>query len=78
MIEFHLDLDGKGAEYVAGHCWLPEQISRVIQDVRVGEMADGIDDKNPVASELAERQWRADPKDGMRPMQSVRDQWRIR
>ena len=22
-VEFHLDLDGKGAEYAAGHCWLP-------------------------------------------------------
>src|ERR1700761_3134775 len=23
--EFHLDLDGQGAEYAAGHCWLPQE-----------------------------------------------------
>ncbi len=25
VVEFHLDLDGKGAEYASGHCWLPER-----------------------------------------------------
>lgn len=76
MIEFHLDLDGSGAEYASGHCWLPEQISRVIRDVRMGESADGVDDKNPVESELVERMWRADPIDGMRPLLTIRKQWR--
>ena len=29
FIEFHIDLDGKGEEYEAGHCWLPNQIAEV-------------------------------------------------
>ncbi|MFZ4108556.1 MAG: N-acetylneuraminate synthase family protein, partial [Candidatus Planktophila sp.] len=33
VIEFHLDLDGTGEEFAAGHCWLPEQIGAVIRDV---------------------------------------------
>ena len=33
-VEFHLDLDGKGAEYAAGHCWLPEEIAPVIARIR--------------------------------------------
>jgi hypothetical protein len=23
IIEFHLDLEGKGEEFSSGHCWLP-------------------------------------------------------
>ena len=37
VIEFHLDLDGKGAEFKSGHCWLPEQIGSVIKHVREGK-----------------------------------------
>lgn len=77
MIEFHLDLDGTGPEYAAGHCWLPARIAELIRDTHVGEQCDGTDDKQPVAGEADEALWRADPVDGLRPLQAVRDQWRL-
>ena len=76
VIEFHLDLDGDGAEYRAGHCWLPDQIGRVIKDVNRGLQTDGDGRKEPVDSELADRMWRADPSDGLRPMKEIRASWR--
>lgn len=75
MIEFHLDLDGTGAEFGAGHCWLPRQIAPVIETVHHGVAADGTGDKLPVPAELADRPWRADPADGLRPMRSLRATW---
>ena len=75
-VEFHLDLDGAGAEYAAGHCWLPEEIAPVIARIREGERADGEGFKEPVAAELADREWRADPVDGLRPLRHVRAQWK--
>lgn len=72
VIEFHLDLDGKGEEFEAGHCWLPEQIAAVIADVKKGFAADGHGIKEPVPSELPDRLWRADPSDGLRPLKQIR------
>ena len=40
-VEFHLDLDGEGAEYAAGHCWLPQEIAPVIARIRESLVADG-------------------------------------
>jgi sialic acid synthase SpsE len=74
-IEFHLDLDGKGAEYASGHCWLPGEIAPVIARIREGESADGSGFKEPVAAELADRDWRADPSDGLRPLRHIRARW---
>ncbi|HUJ02678.1 MAG TPA: N-acetylneuraminate synthase family protein [Rhizomicrobium sp.] len=74
-IEFHLDLDGKGAEYEAGHCWLPEEIAPVIARIRESMKADGEGFKGPQPSELADRDWRADPSDGMRPLRHIRAEW---
>jgi sialic acid synthase SpsE len=71
-VEFHLDLDGKGAEYASGHCWLPDEIAPVIARIREGERADGEGFKGPVASELSDRDWRADPIDGLRPLRHIR------
>ena len=71
-VEFHLDLDGKGAEYAAGHCWLPQEIAPVIARIRESLAADGAGYKGPQPSELADREWRADPSDGMRPLKHVR------
>lgn len=76
VIEFHLDLDGKGEEFGAGHCWLPDQIGAVIRDVGKGFVADGNGIKEPVPSELPDRLWRADPSDGLRPMKEIRAQWK--
>lgn len=76
VIEFHLDLDGKGEEYGAGHCWLPEKIGAVINDVNKGFIADGNGVKEPVPSELPDRLWRADPSDGLRPLKELRAEWK--
>lgn len=76
VIEFHLDLDGQGEEYAAGHCWLPEQIGAVIKEIDKGFAADGDGVKVPVPSELSDRQWRADPSDGLRPLKAIRETWR--
>jgi N-acetylneuraminate synthase len=75
LIEFHLDLDGLGPEYAAGHCWLPYEMAAVIREVRTAESADGNGLKVPMASELPDREWRADPSDGLRPMRDVRRSW---
>jgi len=75
IIEFHLDLDGKGEEFSAGHCWLPDQISKVIKEVKKGFVADGNGVKEPVPSELPDRLWRADPSDGLRPLKEIRSTW---
>jgi N-acetylneuraminate synthase len=74
-VEFHLDLDGKGAEYATGHCWLPEEIAPVIARVREAFEADGTGFKDPQPAELADRDWRADPMDGMRPLRNIRALW---
>jgi N-acetylneuraminate synthase len=74
-IEFHIDIDGHGAEYRAGHCWLPDEIGPVIERIRLGESADGRYLKAPTDAELPDRVWRADPSDGLRPFKQVRDQW---
>lgn len=76
VVEFHLDLDGKGAEYAAGHCWLPDEIAPVIARIREGFLADGDGFKGPQPSELSDRDWRADPADGMRPLKQVRASYR--
>jgi N-acetylneuraminate synthase len=72
-IEFHLDLDSQGAEFSTGHCWLPDQIETVISQVRRAETADGTGVKKPTPSELADRGWRTDPSDGLRPLKQVRE-----
>lgn len=72
MIEFHLDLDSQGEEFSSGHCWLPEQMGQVIRDMEQGLCADGNGHKHPVASELPDREWRADPSDGLRPFKHLR------
>ena len=76
VVEFHLDLDGNGAEYAAGHCWLPEEIAPVIARIRESFDADGTGFKGPQPSELADREWRADPSDGMRPLRAIRATWK--
>jgi N-acetylneuraminate synthase len=36
VVEFHLDLDGKGWEFHYGHCWLPTEIKDVISVINTG------------------------------------------
>jgi len=71
-VEFHLDLDGEGAEYAAGHCWLPNEIAPVIARIKESIQSDGEGFKGPQPSELSDRDWRADPRDGMRPLHHLR------
>ena len=73
VIEFHLDLDGKGDEFKTGHCWLPDQKREVIKTINEGFLADGTGEKAPSPSELPDRFWRADPSDGLRPFKQVRE-----
>ena len=84
MVEFHLDLDGTGVEFSAGHCWLPTQIAPVIEAIHHGlsesgerafQASDGTGEKRPVEAEIADRPWRADPSDGLRPMRAIRSTW---
>ena len=72
MVEFHLDLEGQGAEFSAGHCWLPQAMRQVVAAVRTGILAEGDGLIGPVPSEMKEREWRADPEDGLRPMRATR------
>ncbi|WP_415714106.1 N-acetylneuraminate synthase family protein [Maridesulfovibrio sp.] len=76
IIELHLDLDKTGAEYEAGHCWLPHQVERLIRHIREGLEADGDGVKRPVEAEMPDREWRADPEDGLRPFKSIRKIWK--
>ena len=76
FIELHLDLDGQGAEFGPGHCWLPETAGPLIQSLRVGMKADGHGRKEPAPSERHDRVWRADPSDGLRPLLETRQRWR--
>lgn len=71
-IEFHLDLDGKGEEFSAGHCWLPPDISPVISDARKASEIDGQALKLQSPKEAPDRDWRADPSDGLRPLLHLR------
>jgi N-acetylneuraminate synthase len=73
VIEFHLDLDGQGEEFASGHCWLPDTIKNTIALIKDGFIADGTGEKRPAPSEQADRLWRADPSDGLRPFKSIRD-----
>ena len=75
VIEFHLDIDGNGEEFKAGHCWLPNQISELIININKGFESDGTGTKEPTISEISDRMWRADPTDGLRPLKSIRENW---
>jgi len=72
VVEFHLDLDGKGEEFESGHCWLPNEIGPVIEQVRQALDADGDGIKEPAPCEISDRLWRTDPSDGLRPLKSIR------
>lgn len=73
IVEFHLDLDGNGEEFSAGHCWLPDNIKNTIALIKDGFRSDGSGIKLPAPSEEADRLWRADPSDGLRPFKEIRE-----
>ena len=77
VVEFHFDLEGRGEEFGGGHCWLPGTIAPVIAggDFPADPVCDGDGRLGPVPAETAERPWRADPSDGLRPTFEVRRTW---
>lgn len=75
MVEFHLDLEGRGDEFETGHCWLPDAIQETIRQIRIADAAEGAGPKQPTRIEAEERSWRADPRDGLRPLQPLRQTW---
>ena len=69
FIEFHFDLESMlGFESSVGHCWPPRKIKQVIDNVRIGEMAEV--SKNTAEQEASK--WRTDPIDGLRPLREYR------
>lgn len=75
-VELHFDLDGNGAEFPSGHCWLPDQIGFLREQLSVERDADaspldGSGVKVPTLAEQHERRWRADPEDGLRPRKTA-------
>ncbi len=72
IIEFHLDLDGKGPEYKGGHCWLPYEFKRIIDLEKSNQLSDGNGIITFQDVEKHERNWRSDPKDGLRPIRKER------
>lgn len=72
-IEMHFDIDGNGFEANAGHCWLPKDCYDLINTIRKNELMDGLDGKKPSDVEKLERNWRADPRDGLRPLLKIRN-----
>jgi N-acetylneuraminate synthase len=68
IVEMHLDLDGEGAEFGPGHCWLPSDAAMAIDICRKADTYNSLAEKKPADIENEERLWRADPSDGLRPM----------
>ena len=71
-IEIHVDIDGAGVEFPSGHCWLPEEIKMLRNFIDEGILSDGKGSLAPAEAELKERDWRADPTDGLRPLKKIR------
>ena len=76
VIEFHIDIEGDGEEFNSGHCWLPNDMKKLINEVSEGLSADGNGVKEPIDAEIDDRLWRTDPSDGLRPFKSIRDKLR--
>jgi len=74
-IEMHFDIDGKGFEANAGHCWLPHDCYNLISAIRKNKIIDGVSKKKPSDVEKLERNWRADPRDGLRPLLKIRNKF---
>jgi sialic acid synthase SpsE len=72
VIEMHIDLEGKGNEYHFKHCWLPEKAKKIIKNVRDFQNFKEFLGKKISLAEKKERNWRADPHDGLRPAKSIR------
>jgi sialic acid synthase SpsE len=72
IIEFHMDLDEKGKEFKFNHCWLPSEIQEIINVIKKEKLIDGKNKKIITYAEKIEKDWRADPVDGLRPLRKIR------
>ena len=72
-VEMHIDLDENGVEYGSGHCWLPEEIKLLVKLINDGFRADGERNLSYSMNEQKERLWRSDPRDGLRPLIEIRE-----
>ena len=70
-IEFHLDIEEKvknlKQDIAASH-----EIKKVIDATKNLQIIDGSGIKKPSESEKIDRDWRADPEDGLRPLKFMR------
>ncbi len=72
-VELHFDLDDKkGYESAIGHCWRSSDVFDLINFFRSKKKIEGKFYKKPTKIEKNERRWRADPKDGLRPLIETR------
>ena len=72
IIEFHIDLDKKGKEFKFNHCWLPNEMGEIINVIKKNKIISGKVKKIVSASEIIEKNWRADKNDGLRPLKKIR------
>lgn len=79
-VELHIDLDGGGFE-AGEHNWTPTRIATMLEQLasldepaaEVSDACDGDGRKAPQPIELPDVLWRADPRDGLRPLRELRD-----
>ena len=71
-VEFHLDLDGEGAEYAYGHCWLPGE-NRACTAHTQSLVADGTIQRPAVRTRRPRLAGRS--ADGMRPLRHLGKVW---
>ncbi|MFT7700225.1 MAG: hypothetical protein ACI8S7_002067, partial [Candidatus Krumholzibacteriia bacterium] len=76
-VSFCLDLEGQGHNFERGHFWLPDAAEEMIAGgfLPVRRECDGSGRVAPDMNEEEERQWRADPGDGLRPSIPTRKSW---
>lgn len=75
IIELHFDLDGFGWEEKEGnhHCWLPQDLQKLMIYINNEKQIEGKLKKNFAKEEIIERRFRADPLDGLRPIKIYRE-----
>ena len=67
-----MDLDEKGKEFKFNHCWLPSEIQEIINIIKKEKIIGGKNKKIISYAEKIEKDWRADPADGLRPLRKFR------
>ena len=65
-------LDQKGYEYKFGHCWLPRDLENLFSFMKYKSKLKGKYNKKYSLEEKVERNSRADPFDGLRPLIKLR------